>query len=174
MQALDQLSEDHRRIIMLSDLEGLSYREIAETLEIPMGTVMSRLHNARKRLRDVLGPLLMLVLALVAGPGRAGAAAQAPARAGAPIVRFGARVLMGTDAPLPLGLARRAGRRRRAAGGVHAQAAPALPLQGVRLARALSRRGAGGHAADVARCPGTALEVCRSRLLATRCGCACA
>jgi RNA polymerase sigma-70 factor, ECF subfamily len=102
MRALDQLSEDHRRIIMLGDLEGLSYREIAETLEIPMGTVMSRLHNARKRLRDVLGPLLMLVLALLltlATP----AAAQAPG-AQAPIVRFGARVLMGTDGPLPAGL----------------------------------------------------------------------
>jgi RNA polymerase sigma-70 factor (ECF subfamily) len=103
MQALDQLSEDHRRIIMLGDLEGLSYREIAETLEIPMGTVMSRLHNARKRLRDVLGPLLMLVLALLltlAAP----AAAQAPGAAQSPVVRFGARVLMGTDAPLPSGL----------------------------------------------------------------------
>ena len=103
MKALDQLSEDHRRIIMLGDLEGLSYREIAETLEIPMGTVMSRLHNARKKLRDVLGPLLMLVLALLltlAAP----AAAQAPTTPGAPIVRFGARVLMGTDAPLPTGL----------------------------------------------------------------------
>jgi RNA polymerase sigma-70 factor (ECF subfamily) len=99
MQALDQLSEDHRRIIMLGDLEGLSYREIAETLEIPMGTVMSRLHNARKRLRDVLGPLLMLVLALLltlAAP----AAAQAPGPGQSPVVRFGARVLMGTDAPL--------------------------------------------------------------------------
>src|SRR5262249_54389015 len=65
MKALDQLSEDHRRIIMLGDLEGLSYREIADTLEIPIGTVMSRLHNARKRMRDVLGPLLMLGLALL-------------------------------------------------------------------------------------------------------------
>ena len=109
MKALDQLSEDHRRIIMLGDLEGLSYREIAETLEIPMGTVMSRLHNARKKLRDVLGPLLMLVLALVlalAAPAAAQAptASVAPAVPGAPIVRFGARVLMGTDAPLPTGL----------------------------------------------------------------------
>jgi len=54
MQALDQLSEDHRRIIMLGDLEGLSYREIAETLEIPMGTVMSRLARGRERLAAVL------------------------------------------------------------------------------------------------------------------------
>src|SRR5207248_3043584 len=102
MQALDTLSEDHRKIVMLSDLEGLSYREIAETLDIPMGTVMSRLHNARKRLRDALGPLLLLVLivvgtlvALVAAP---------PSGAQGPVVRFGSRVLPGTDAPLPAGL----------------------------------------------------------------------
>ena len=107
MKALDTLSEYHRRIIMLSDLEGLSYREIAETLDIPMGTVMSRLHNARKRLRDALGPLLMLVVALgalfallAAPPLHANApiVAQAPApHAG--VVRFGTRVLVGTDGP---------------------------------------------------------------------------
>jgi RNA polymerase sigma-70 factor (ECF subfamily) len=102
MRALDQLSEDHRRIIMLGDLEGLSYREIAETLEIPMGTVMSRLHNARKRLRDVLGPLLMLVLALLLA--LAPPVAAQPPVGSAPVVRFGARVLMGTDGPLPSGL----------------------------------------------------------------------
>ena len=114
MKALDTLSEDHRRIIMLSDLEGLSYREIAETLDIPMGTVMSRLHNARKRLRDALGPLLLVVLAVGAlfallaasplhahGPLLAQAPAPAP-RAG--IVRFGSRVLVGTDGTLPAGL----------------------------------------------------------------------
>jgi RNA polymerase sigma-70 factor, ECF subfamily len=96
--ALETLPEHHRKIVMLSDLEGLSYREIADTLEIPMGTVMSRLHNARKRLRDALRPLLALVLAL-------GALLAAPAaRADDPVVRFGARVLLGTDAPLPAGL----------------------------------------------------------------------
>jgi RNA polymerase sigma-70 factor, ECF subfamily len=98
VQALDTLPEHHRKIVMLSDLEGLSYREIADTLEIPMGTVMSRLHNARKRLRDALRPLLALVLAL-------GALLAAPAAwADDPVVRFGARVLLGTDAPLPAGL----------------------------------------------------------------------
>ncbi|HXH84314.1 MAG TPA: sigma-70 family RNA polymerase sigma factor, partial [Candidatus Tectomicrobia bacterium] len=51
LAALATLPEHHRTIIVLGDLEGLSYREIAETLDIPMGTVMSRLHNARKRLR---------------------------------------------------------------------------------------------------------------------------
>src|SRR5262245_16366565 len=63
-RGLDALREHHRAIIMLSDLEGLSYREIAEVLDIPMGTVMSRLHNARKRLREVLGRLLIAILVL--------------------------------------------------------------------------------------------------------------
>jgi RNA polymerase sigma-70 factor (ECF subfamily) len=108
MKALDTLSEDHRRIVMLSDLEGLSYREIAETLDIPMGTVMSRLHNARKRLRDALGPLLLLLLAV--GAAFALALATPPLHAQAPqapqpaVVRFGSRVLVGTDGALPVGL----------------------------------------------------------------------
>jgi RNA polymerase sigma-70 factor, ECF subfamily len=104
MQALDTLSEDHRRIIMLSDLEGLSYREIAETLDIPMGTVMSRLHNARKRLRDALGPLLLLLLALGTAVALAVAAPPLHAQGPAGVVRFGSRVLVGTDGALPAGL----------------------------------------------------------------------
>jgi RNA polymerase sigma-70 factor (ECF subfamily) len=100
VQALDTLPEHHRKIVMLSDLEGLSYREIADTLEIPMGTVMSRLHNARKRLRDALKPLLAIALVIGALLGTMPARAQAPD----PVVRFGARVLLGTDGPLPAGL----------------------------------------------------------------------
>jgi RNA polymerase sigma-70 factor (ECF subfamily) len=65
-EALDSLSENHRAIIILSDIEGLQYREIAEVLGIPMGTVMSRLHHARKRLRDVLGAGFAGLLAAVA------------------------------------------------------------------------------------------------------------
>ncbi len=65
-RALDTLSEQHRSIIILSDIQGLSYREIAEVLAIPMGTVMSRLHNARKRLRDVLGAGALALLVAVA------------------------------------------------------------------------------------------------------------
>ena len=91
-QALGKLSEDHRRIIVLSDIEGLTYKEIAEVLEIPMGTVMSRLHNARKRLRSVLGPLLAVVLMLLA----LGIPLVSEAQH---VVRFGARVLLATDAP---------------------------------------------------------------------------
>ena len=100
LKALETLPEHHRKIVMLSDLEGLSYREIADTLEIPMGTVMSRLHNARKRLRDALKPLLVLVLAI----GVLFSGGLRPAAAGDPVVRFGARVLLGTDGQLPPGV----------------------------------------------------------------------
>lgn len=53
-EALASLSPRDREIIVLRDLQELSYREIADTLECPMGTVMSRLYNARKRLREKL------------------------------------------------------------------------------------------------------------------------
>ena len=96
-RALDALPEHHRAIIMLSDLEGLSYREIAEVLRIPMGTVMSRLHHARKRLRAVLGPLLGVVLALLILL----APTPAPAQQ---VVSFGTRVVLAGDAPPPPGM----------------------------------------------------------------------
>lgn len=92
-RALATLSEPHRAIIMLSDLEGLSYREIAEVLNIPMGTVMSRLHNARRRLRDALGPLLVLALLLAFA-----LAALAEAQS---VVRFGTRIILASDSPPP-------------------------------------------------------------------------
>ena len=75
-RALDSLPLHHRTIIMLSDIEGLTYREIAEVLRIPIGTVMSRLHNARRRLRALLGPLLGLVLILCLGVAPVAAWAQ--------------------------------------------------------------------------------------------------
>ncbi len=96
-RALAALPEHHRTIIMLSDLEGLTYREIADVLDIPMGTVMSRLHNARKRLKQVLGPLLLVLLTLVSF-------AVIPATAGPPVVRFGARVVLATNGPPPPGI----------------------------------------------------------------------
>ena len=52
--ALGRLSEMHKEILVLRDYQDLSYREIAEVLHIPQGTVMSRLHAARKRLREVV------------------------------------------------------------------------------------------------------------------------
>jgi len=50
-QALSGLSIDDREIIILKDLEGYAYKEIAELLDIPVGTVMSRLYTARKRFK---------------------------------------------------------------------------------------------------------------------------
>ncbi len=53
-RALDGLSDNYRQVVLLADVEGFAYREIADILEIPVGTVMSRLHRARKRLKDDL------------------------------------------------------------------------------------------------------------------------
>jgi RNA polymerase sigma-70 factor (ECF subfamily) len=52
--ALDSLPEHFRLAIVLSDVEGLSYKEIADTMGCPVGTVMSRLHRARKMLQIAL------------------------------------------------------------------------------------------------------------------------
>jgi RNA polymerase sigma-70 factor (ECF subfamily) len=54
--ALHELKEAHREILVLRDYQDLSYREIAEVLSIPQGTVMSRLHAARRSLRTILSP----------------------------------------------------------------------------------------------------------------------
>jgi RNA polymerase sigma-70 factor, ECF subfamily len=53
-KALDALSVEHRQILLLVGLEEMNYREIAEELDIPIGTVMSRLARARERLRSLL------------------------------------------------------------------------------------------------------------------------
>jgi RNA polymerase sigma-70 factor (ECF subfamily) len=47
-----------RAVLVLREYEGLAYQEIAETLDIPVGTVMSRLNYARNRLREALAPYL--------------------------------------------------------------------------------------------------------------------
>jgi RNA polymerase sigma-70 factor (ECF subfamily) len=52
--AIEQLPDAFREVILLCDVEDASYREIAETLSIPMGTVMSRLARARKAVRNSL------------------------------------------------------------------------------------------------------------------------
>jgi RNA polymerase sigma-70 factor (ECF subfamily) len=52
--AIEQLPLSYREVILLSNVEGLAYKEIADTLGIPIGTVMSRLSRARKELRDAL------------------------------------------------------------------------------------------------------------------------
>lgn len=54
LRALRELSPAHQLLLQLCDLEGLSYREIADVLGCPLGSVMSGLHNARTRLREKL------------------------------------------------------------------------------------------------------------------------
>jgi len=54
--ALAQLPENFRRVVELVDVDGLSYQEAAELLDVPLGTVMSRLHRARRRIRELLVP----------------------------------------------------------------------------------------------------------------------
>ncbi len=53
-EAIDSLPEDQRLVLLLSDVEGYSYDEIAEILEIPVGTVKSRLSRGRSKVRDYL------------------------------------------------------------------------------------------------------------------------
>jgi RNA polymerase sigma-70 factor (ECF subfamily) len=53
-RALDELEEDRRVVVVLRDLEGRSYQDIAEELEIPVGTVRSRLFRAREDLRELM------------------------------------------------------------------------------------------------------------------------
>ena len=53
-RALEALPEGFRMAVLLADVEGFSYREIAEILDVPIGTVMSRLHRGRKSLQKAL------------------------------------------------------------------------------------------------------------------------
>lgn len=54
IQALESLPDNFRVPVLLADVEGFAYKEIAEMLEIPIGTVMSRLHRGRKALQKKL------------------------------------------------------------------------------------------------------------------------
>jgi RNA polymerase sigma-70 factor, ECF subfamily len=54
--AVNELDDDLREVVVLLDLEGLSYREVSAMLEVPEGTVASRLFRARRALRAVLAP----------------------------------------------------------------------------------------------------------------------
>lgn len=57
-EAFEGLSEKHRAVVMLREVEGLSYEDIARTLKIHKGTVMSRLHHARRNLQRALSDYL--------------------------------------------------------------------------------------------------------------------
>lgn len=54
IDALMDISEDYRMVVYYADVEGFAYKEIAEILDVPIGTVMSRLHRGRKALRKKL------------------------------------------------------------------------------------------------------------------------
>ena len=53
-EAMNSLSDDYRMVVYYADVEGLAYKEIAEVMDIPLGTVRSRLHRGRKQLRELL------------------------------------------------------------------------------------------------------------------------
>jgi RNA polymerase sigma-70 factor, ECF subfamily len=54
--AIARLSQEHRDVLLMKDIEGMKYEDIAEVLRVPIGTIRSRLHRARLELRDLLVP----------------------------------------------------------------------------------------------------------------------
>jgi RNA polymerase sigma-70 factor, ECF subfamily len=56
--ALGEMTEDHRAVLVLREMDGRSYEEIAEILELAIGTVRSRLHRGRMQLRELLKEIL--------------------------------------------------------------------------------------------------------------------
>jgi RNA polymerase sigma-70 factor (ECF subfamily) len=54
--AIARLSPEHREVLLMKDIEGLKYEDIAELLAVPIGTIRSRLHRARLELRELLVP----------------------------------------------------------------------------------------------------------------------
>ena len=59
-EALATVPEKHRAILLLREIEGMSYEDLARTLDIPKGTVMSRLFHARAKVQKILGDYLEL------------------------------------------------------------------------------------------------------------------
>lgn len=59
--AIGQLNDEHRKVLTLVDMEGMDYKTVAEALDIRIGTVMSRLHRARGKLRCLLEDVIQQV-----------------------------------------------------------------------------------------------------------------
>lgn len=57
-EAIDQLPPYHQGVIIMRELEGMSYKEMAEAMNVSKGTIMSRLHHARQKLQKALAPYL--------------------------------------------------------------------------------------------------------------------
>jgi RNA polymerase sigma-70 factor (ECF subfamily) len=70
LDALKALPDDFRTAVYLADVEGFSYAEIAEIMQTPTGTVMSRIHRGRKRLREALSDHAREIGLIPAGEGR--------------------------------------------------------------------------------------------------------
>ena len=54
MNALNRMSQEHRSILVMREMDGMDYSAISEVLELPIGTVRSRLHRARLQLKELL------------------------------------------------------------------------------------------------------------------------
>lgn len=57
-EAIDELPPYHRGVIIMREIEGMSYKEMAEAMKVSKGTIMSRLHHARQKLQRALAPYL--------------------------------------------------------------------------------------------------------------------
>ena len=57
-KALETLPEHHRAVLLLREVEGMSYDQMAEVLEVPKGTIMSRLFHARRKMQESLASYL--------------------------------------------------------------------------------------------------------------------
>jgi RNA polymerase sigma-70 factor (ECF subfamily) len=77
--ALERLPMEFRQVVLLADVEGFSYKEIADIVGIPVGTVMSRLHRGRRRLQKELWEYAVAsgYLDKLRGDGQPGAASHA-------------------------------------------------------------------------------------------------